>query len=80
MNQRQHQTGPPVCSSAFLPTGKSFAITQSHWFRIEDEMIVEHWVNREDLGMAKQLGWIPPTPVYLFRMARARRAAERALR
>jgi hypothetical protein len=29
------------------------------------------------LGMARQLGWIPPTPAYLFRMARAKRRAKR---
>ena len=33
-------------------------------------MIVEHWDNRDDLGMARQLGWIPPTLAYLLKMAR----------
>ena len=47
-------------------------MTQSHWFRMEDEKIIEHWANRDDLGMASQLGWIPPTPVYLFEMALAK--------
>jgi hypothetical protein len=28
--------------------------------------------------MAKQLGWVPPTPVYLFKMARAKRRAMRS--
>ncbi|NMN99072.1 ester cyclase [Antrihabitans stalactiti] len=59
--------------TVFPPTGKSFAITQSHWFRIADDKIIEHWANRDDLGMAKALGWVPPTPVYLARMALARR-------
>ncbi|WP_406049438.1 ester cyclase [Kribbella sp. NBC_00889] len=63
--------------TVFPPTGKSFAITQSHWFRLEDGMVVEHWANRDDLGQAKQLGWVPPTPAYLFRMARAKRRASR---
>ena len=63
--------------TVFPPTGKAFAITQSHWFRIEDGVIVEHWANRDDLGMARQLGWVPPTPAYLVKMARAKRRAKR---
>lgn len=64
--------------TVFPPTGKAFAITQSHWLRIEDGQVVEHWANRDDLGQAKQLGWVPPTPVYLVRMARAKSRAKRA--
>lgn len=30
--------------TVFPPTNKTFAATQSHWFRIEDGMIVEHWI------------------------------------
>jgi predicted ester cyclase len=63
--------------TVFPPTNKTFAMTQSHWFRIEDGMIIEHWANRDDLGTATQLGWIPPTPVYLVRMALAKRRAKR---
>ena len=48
--------------AVFPPTNKTFAMTQSHWFRIEDGQIIEHWANRDDLGTAGQLGWIPPTP------------------
>jgi predicted ester cyclase len=64
--------------TVFPPTGKTFAITQSHWVRIEDGQVVEHWANRDDLGQAKQLGWVPPTPAYLIRMARAKSRAKRA--
>ncbi|NYJ04692.1 ester cyclase [Petropleomorpha daqingensis] len=64
--------------SVFPPTGRTFAMTQSHWFRMQDGRIVEHWANRDDLGTARQLGWIPPSPAYLFRMARAKRRALRA--
>ena len=62
----------------FPPTGKRFATTQTHWLRVEDGQVVEHWANRDDLGMAKQLGWVPPTPAYLMRMALAKRRARRA--
>ena len=64
--------------TAFPPTRKTFATTQSHWFRIQDGKVIEHWANRDDLGQAKQLGWLPPTPAYLIRMARAKGRAKRA--
>jgi predicted ester cyclase len=57
----------------FPATNKTFAMTQSHWFRIEEGMIREHWANRDDLGTGKQLGWIPPTPIYMVKMALAKR-------
>jgi hypothetical protein len=64
---------------AFPPTGKTFTMTQSHWFRLKDGKILEHWANRDDLGHAQQLGWLPPTPRYLIRMARAKRRTKRQL-
>jgi predicted ester cyclase len=71
-------TADGAVDTVFPPTNKACAMTQSHWFRIEDGVIIEHWANRDDLGMARQLGWIPPTPAYLFKMARAKRSAMRA--
>jgi predicted ester cyclase len=71
-------TDDATVDSVFPPTGKTFAITQSHWFRIEAGRIIEHWANRDDMGMAKQLGWIPPTPAYLIKMARAKRRVRQA--
>ena len=62
---------------AFPPTGERFATTQTHWLRIADGKAIEHWANRDDLGTAKQLGWVPPTPRYLLRMALAKRRARR---
>jgi predicted ester cyclase len=62
---------------AFPPTGKSFASTQSHWLRVRDGQVVEHWANRDDMGTAIDLGWIPPSPAYLVRMARATRQARK---
>ncbi|MEV5879764.1 ester cyclase [Streptomyces sp. NPDC052101] len=60
---------------AFPATGKTFSVTQTHWCRIADGRLIEHWANRDDLGQAVQLGWIPPTPWYVLRM---RLAAVRA--
>jgi len=65
-------------AAAFPARHRSFATSQTHWFRMRDGLIVEHWANRDDLGTAEQLGWVPPSPRYLVRMARARRAARRA--
>ena len=59
---------------AFPPTGRTFASTQTHWLRIADGQVIEHWANRDDLGTALQLGWVPPTPLYLA--ARAVRQAQ----
>ena len=62
---------------AFAPTGRTFATTQTHWLRVADGKVVEHWANRDDMGTATQLGWVPPSPVYLVRCARATRRARR---
>jgi predicted ester cyclase len=71
-------TDSGAVDTVFPPTHKTFAMTQSHWFRIKDGQIIEHWANRDDLGMARQLSWIPPTPAYLFKIARAKRRAKRS--
>jgi predicted ester cyclase len=38
------------------PTGKRFRARQSHWYRIEDGKLAEHWATREDLPAMLQLG------------------------
>jgi predicted ester cyclase len=63
---------------AFPATGRTFAVTQTHWFRIADGQVIEHWANRDDRGMGEQLGWTPPSPVYLVRMLLATRKARAA--
>lgn len=68
-------TDDGTIDSVFPPTNKTFAMAQSHWFRMEDGVIVEHWATRDDLGTARQLGWIPPTPAYLVKMTLAKRRA-----
>ncbi len=42
------------------PTGKRFSARQSHWYRVEDGKLVEHWATREDLPTMLQLGIIHP--------------------
>jgi predicted ester cyclase len=38
------------------PTGKPFAARQSHWYRVADGKLAEHWAIREDLTTMLQLG------------------------
>lgn len=64
--------------TVWAPTGKTFAVRQSHWLRVADGLVIEHWAVRDDLGQGFQLGWVPPSPLYLLRCARAKRPAIRA--
>jgi predicted ester cyclase len=64
-------------AEVFPPTGKRFESTQTHWLRIRDGKVIEHWANRDDIGTAVQLGWTPPSPAYLLRMALGRFRARR---
>ena len=41
------------------PTGERVAVQQSHWFRVADGKLSEHWAVRDDLGMMRQLGVMP---------------------
>ena len=41
-------------------TGKRVAAQQSHWFRVVDGKLAEHWAVRDDLGVLRQLGVMPP--------------------
>ena len=74
------QTGPAVfygedggVAQVMPATGKPFATTQTHWLRLRDGKVIEHWANRDDQGMAMQLGWIPPSPWFLLKAAMATR-------
>lgn len=84
MSGRQH--GPMVqyrdgaITTVFPRTGRAFASTQTHWFRLRDGKVIEHWANRDDLATALQLGWIPPTPRFIVRMALAKRRERRLVR
>ena len=86
MHGRQH--GPFVVhdspkgevTDVFPSTGRTFAVQHTHWLRIADGKVAEHDAVRDDLGMAKQLGWIPPRPSYIVRMLLARHRERRANR
>ena len=52
-------------------------MAQTHWFRIQGGKVIEHWAVRDDLGQAKQLGWLPPSPTYLIQMAITKRRVKR---
>ena len=42
--------------TGLAPTGRSFRVQHIHMFRLSLGRIVEHWANRDDLGMMRQLG------------------------
>ena len=42
------------------PTGRSFSSRQTHWFRVADGKLAEHWATRDDLRTMLQLGVIQP--------------------
>jgi predicted ester cyclase len=45
------------------PTGQRFSSRSSHWFRVADGRLAEHWATRDDLTSMIQLGVIrPPGP------------------
>ena len=55
----------PVNGGMYLgvaPTGKHFSVLHTHWFRVKNGLIVEHRATRDDLGMSRQLGLLPPAP------------------
>lgn len=53
--------GPDGAVVAAMPNlGRSFTTRQTHWFRVRDGLVREHWADRDDLGMGTQLGWFGP--------------------
>ena len=55
----------PVNGGVYLgvaPTGRSFSVLHTHWFKLKNGLIVEHRATRDDLGMSRQLGLLPPAP------------------
>jgi predicted ester cyclase len=55
----------PVNGGVYLgvaPTGRRFSVLHTHWFKVKDGLIVSHTATRDDLGMSRQLGLLPPGP------------------
>jgi predicted ester cyclase len=44
------------------PQGRAFSVEHVHIYRLVDNLIAEHWVARDDLGMMLQLGAVPRAP------------------
>ncbi len=44
------------------PTGRTFEVRHIHMYRVLDGKIAEHFANRDDVGMMRQLGLLPPPP------------------
>ena len=44
------------------PTGRTFEVQHIHMYRFRDGKIAEHFANRDDVGMMRQLGPLPPPP------------------
>lgn len=42
------------------PTGRAFEVQHIHMYRVLDGKIAEHFANRDDVGMMRQLGLLPP--------------------
>ena len=41
------------------PTGESFEVQHIHWYKMRDGEIVDHYANRDDVEMMRQLGLLP---------------------
>jgi predicted ester cyclase len=67
MSGRQHGpfttfTPDGEVGQVFPATGRTFRVSQTHWFRIAGGQLVEHRADRDDFGQALQLGWLGPPP------------------
>ena len=55
-----HQGPLDFVKFPLAPTGKRFRTTHIHVFRVAGGAIVEHWAERDAVGMLQQLGVMPP--------------------
>jgi predicted ester cyclase len=45
------------------PTGRAFSTQHIHWYTVRNHQIIAHRATRDDIGMLRQLGVLPPAPV-----------------
>jgi predicted ester cyclase len=90
VNMNARHTGPLVfyegdrVAQVFPPTGRSFSFEAFHRYRVHNEATIEHIAVRDDFGLMQQLGYLPPSPAGMAKIAawrlsgRAKRAGEAA--
>jgi predicted ester cyclase len=60
MNGRHVASTMPLLAG-LAPTGNAVTWDFIHIWRVEDDLIVEHWACRDDVGLLAQVGgWPPP--------------------
>lgn len=91
LRMRGRQTGPIVrfrdgeLDQVFPPTGREIDVEHVHVVTVRDGQIVRHEAVRDDLTMIRQLGFLPPRPSTMARIAawrlsgKAARAADLAV-
>lgn len=57
MGKRPVHGGRPV---GVAPTGKRFEVQHIHWYTVRGGKIAENRAARDDIGMMRQLGLLPP--------------------
>ena len=57
---RSEGTNTGRLNGVMPPTGRRFSARQSHWYRVADGKLAEHWATREDLPTFLQLGVLTP--------------------
>ena len=50
------------------PTGRKVDVQHIHWYVFDGGTIMEHWANRDDVGMMQQLGLLPETTFDLSKL------------
>lgn len=50
-------------------TGRTMDVQHIHWYSFENGLIVQHWANRENIGMMRQLRLLPTTDFNFGKLA-----------